>query len=306
MVHWRSAGRGLRPVTAAFLALCFGLFGAAPSSADEGASEQVREGEYLLRAGGCVSCHTGEADDAPFLAGGRAIETPVGTFYGPNITPDPETGIGGWSERDFERALRHGRSPTGRHYYPAFPYVAYTRMRSGDVAALWAYLQTVEPVQRDNRSPELQWFARFRPGVAVWKFLHFRPVSFEPDADASAEWNRGAYLSSALTHCAECHSPRTLTGGIKPGLRYAGARMAGGDTAPNITPDRETGIGSWSGRHLMRYLDLGMDPEGDFAGGAMGDVISEGTSFLTDSDRRALVVYFRSLEPIRYELPRAE
>lgn len=306
MIHCRSGGRGRRPVTATLLALYIGLLGAVPSLADDGASEQLREGEYLLRAGGCVSCHTDKADDAPFLAGGRAIESPVGTFYGPNITPDTETGIGGWSARDFERALRHGRSPAGRHYYPAFPYTAYTRMRPRDVAALWAYLQTVEPVQRENRSHELDWFARFRPGLAVWKFLHFRPAAFEPDADASAEWNRGAYLSTALAHCAECHSPRSLTGGIKPGLRYAGARMAGGDTAPNITPDRETGIGTWSGRHLMRYLDLGMDPDGDFAGGAMGDVIGEGTSFLSDSDRRALVVYLRSLEPIRHELPPAE
>lgn len=306
MLKYRSAGRGLRRVTAALLALGIAVLFVAPSAADDGDSELLREGEYLLRAGGCVSCHTGRERDAPFLAGGRAIESPVGTFYGPNITPDPETGIGRWSQRDFEQALQHGRSPAGHHYYPAFPCTTYARMRPDDVAALWAYLRTVEPVQRENRPHDLDWFARFRPGLAVWEFLHFRPAVFEPDADASDEWNRGAYLSSALAHCAECHSPRTRTGGIKPALRYAGARMAGGDVAPNITPDQETGIGSWSGRHLMRYLDLGMDPQGDFAGGPMGDVINEGTSFLTDADRRALAVYFRSLEPIRHEVPPAD
>ncbi|TVP78223.1 cytochrome c [Thioalkalivibrio sp.] len=280
--------------------------GSAQSSDDDGVSEQVRQGEYLLRAGGCVSCHTEKADDAPFLAGGRAIESPFGTFYGPNITPDPETGIGGWSEDDFARALRHGISPGGRHYYPAFPYTSYTRMRSEDIAALWAYLQTVEPVRLEDRAHELVWYARFRPGLRVWKFLHFRPAEFEPRPDATEEWNRGAYLSGALAHCAECHSPRTRTGGLDPERLYSGARMGDGDAAPNITPDRETGIGRWSPRHLMRYLDMGMDPDGDFAGGAMGDVIGEGTSHLTDEDRRALVVYLRELDPIENRVPPAD
>jgi mono/diheme cytochrome c family protein len=276
------------------------------AAADDGVSEQVLRGEYLLRAGGCVSCHTEKADDAPFLAGGRVIESPFGRFLGPNITPDPETGIGAWTEGDFQRALRHGRSPSGRHYYPAFPYTSYTRMKPEDVSALWAYLQTVEPVRRENRPHELTWFARFRPGLSVWKFLHFRPAEFEPDVDASEEWNRGAYLARALGHCAECHSPRTPTGGLEPGLLYSGARLGGGEIAPNITPDRDTGIGRWRASHLMRYLDLGMDPDGDFAGGAMAEVISEGTSFLTDADRRALVVYLLALEPIRREVPPAD
>lgn len=299
----RLAGRGRWPLTAALLALLTAFPWAAVAIAEDGASDLVRQGEYLLRAGGCVSCHTERREGAAFLAGGRAIESPFGTFYGPNITPDPETGIGGWTERDFERALRQGRSPSGGHYYPAFPYTSYTRMKPDDVAALWAYLQTVEPVRRENQPHELTWFARFRPGLSVWKFLHFRPAVFEPDPSASEEWNRGAYLSTALAHCAECHSPRTRTGGLKPGLLYSGGRMGGGDIAPNITPDRETGIGRWRATHLQRYLDFGMDPTGDFAGSAMADVISEGTSFLTDEDRRAMVVYFRALEPIRRVVP---
>lgn len=290
-------GRRARIAGIPFL-ICLGLVFAPGLTSDLGASEQEREGEYLLRAGGCVSCHTEKADDAPFLAGGRAIETPFGTFYGPNITPDPETGIGLWSEQDFVQALRYGIRPGGGHYYPAFPYTSFSRMRYDDITAIWAYLQTVEPVRRENRSHELAWYAAFRPGLRVWRFLHFRPAEFEPSPDASAEWNRGAYLSQAVVHCAECHSPRTWTGGLNPRLLYAGGRLGGGDVAPNITPDRDTGIGRWRAGHLVRYLDLGMDPDGDFAGGAMGDVISEGTSHLTDEDRRALVIYLRALEPI--------
>jgi mono/diheme cytochrome c family protein len=292
--------------TVALLVLGMAFHAAGLTAADDGVSEQVLKGEYLLRAGGCVACHTEKAPDAPFLAGGRVIESPFGRFLGPNITPDPETGIGAWTERDFQRALRHGQSPSGRHYYPAFPYTSYTRMKPEDVSALWAYLQTVEPVRRENRPHELTWFARFRPGLSVWKFLHFRPVDFEPDGDASDEWNRGAYLSRALGHCAECHSPRTPTGGLRPGLLYSGARLGGDEIAPNITPDRDTGIGRWRASHLVRYLDLGMDPDGDFAGGAMAEVIGEGTSYLTDADRRALVVYLLGLEPIRREIPPAD
>ncbi|AHE97042.1 cytochrome C [Thioalkalivibrio paradoxus ARh 1] len=300
--------RGRSLLAAALLPplLAFSGLGPASQTASGSEADPVRQGEYLLRAAGCVSCHTEKRDDAPFLAGGRPIASPFGTFYGPNITPDSETGIGGWTEADFERALRHGRSPSGRHYYPAFPYTSYTRMRRDDVAALWAYLQTVEPVHQENRQHDLAWYVRARPALAVWKFLHFRAGEFTPDSAASDEWNRGAYLSRALAHCAECHSPRTRTGGLDPDRRYAGARLADGDAAPNITPDRETGIGRWRPSHIVRYLDLGMDPDGDFAGGSMGDVIGEGTSHLTVEDRRALAVYLQSLEPIRHRVPPAE
>jgi mono/diheme cytochrome c family protein len=298
-------GRGRRFFGLLLLPLAL-LVPAAGLAGDDGVSDLVRQGEYLLRAGGCVSCHTEKSDDGAFLAGGRAIESPFGTFYGPNITPDPETGIGRWSEDDFARALRKGVSPMGRHYYPAFPYTSYTRLRREDIAALWAYLQTVEPVRRQNRNHELVWYAGFRPALRAWKFLHFRRGEFDPRPDASAEWNRGAYLSTALAHCAECHSPRTRTGGLEPTRLYSGTRMAGGDVAPNITPDRETGIGRWRPGHLLRYLDMGMDPDGDFAGSAMADVITEGTSHLTDEDRRALVVYLLALEPIQNRVPPAD
>lgn len=293
-------------------ACVFLLVGMAPAGAwagaegAEDAADRVQQGAYLLRAGGCVSCHTEDRDDAPFLAGGRAIESPFGTFYGSNITPDPETGIGQWTEEDFVQALRHGRSPAGDHYYPVFPYTAFTRMQREDISALWAYLQTVEPVHQPSRAHDLAWYVRFRPALQVWKLLHFRPAEFEPRAEASETWNRGAYLSQALAHCAECHTPRTWTGGLDPHLRYAGARLPDGGAAPNITPDRDTGIGRWRAAHVARYLDFGMDPSGDFAGGSMADVIQEGTSHLSDADRRALAEYLLALDPIHHEVPRAD
>ncbi|WP_019584602.1 MULTISPECIES: c-type cytochrome [unclassified Thioalkalivibrio] len=265
-----------------------------------GEDERIAYGEYVLRAGGCVTCHT--AEDGDFLAGGRPIESPFGVFYGPNITPDEEHGIGGWSEGDFTKALREGRSPNGTHYYPAFPYTAYTKMTDQDVEALWAYLQSeVEPVAKDNTPHDLDWFVRFRPSLSVWKWLHFEPGEFEANPEESEEWNRGAYLTQALGHCMECHTPRTRTGGLDLERLGAGARMADGDVAPNITPDRETGIGRWGARHIARYLEMGITRDGDFAGSSMADVIEHGTSYLTSDDRRAIAAYLQSLDPIEHE-----
>jgi mono/diheme cytochrome c family protein len=293
------AQRGLTP--ALRLLPIIMLLAAAPLAAGSPDEDLIKRGEYNLRAAGCVSCHTAKQDDAPFLAGGRAIDSPFGTFYGPNITPDPETGIGDWTADDLVQALRQGRGPDGRHYYPALPYTSYTRMRREDIEAIWAYLQTVEPVRQENRPHELVWFARFRPGLRFWNVLHLLPGEFQPRESESDEWNRGAYLVNAMAHCAECHTPRTRTGGLDPNRLFAGQRLDG-EVIPNITPDRETGIGRWSGRHIVRYLDMGMDPDGDFAGSSMADVIKEGTSFLTAEDRRAIAVYIMSLEPIRHDL----
>lgn len=304
MPGWKSnvrRGPGPAPLLACLLALL--STGAAAATDDE---ELILRGEYNLRAAGCVSCHTRKDDDARFLAGGRAIDSPFGTFYGPNITPDPETGIGNWTVEDLVQALQEGRGPDGRHYYPAFPYTSYTRMKREDIEAIWAYLQTVEPVRQENRPHDLVWYVRFRPALRFWNVLHLRPGEFQPRESESDEWNRGAYLTNAMAHCAECHTPRTFTGGLDPNRLFAGQRTPDGEVIPNITPDEETGIGRWRGRHLVRYLDLGMDPDGDFAGGSMADVINQGTAYLTDEDRRAIAVYLMSLEPIRHELRSAE
>ncbi|ABI56511.1 c-type cytochrome [Alkalilimnicola ehrlichii MLHE-1] len=290
---------GRWPTAALAAAAVLALTG--PAAAEAPGDDPVTRGEYVMRAGGCVSCHTPRDEDAEFLAGGRALETPFGTFYGPNITPDPEYGLGDWSLDDFIGAMTEGRAPDGRHYYPVFPYTSYTRMRRQDLEDLWAYLQSLEPVSQPNRPHELHWHVRWRLPLAGWKWLNFEPGEFEPDPSRSETWNRGAYLVHALSHCAECHTPRTRTGGLDRDRWLAGARDGPeGETAPNITPHRETGIGRWSERHLVRYLDFGMDPDGDFAGGLMGEFIDESSSHLSDDDRRAIAHYILSLEPIEH------
>ena len=266
------------------------------------AGDELARGEYLVRAGGCVSCHTAP-DGGEFLAGGRAIESPFGVFYGPNITPHRDQGIGSWGFEDFRRAMHEGRRPDGRAYYPAFPYTAYTRVRLEDLRAMWAYLQSVEPVERPSRDHDLAWYVSARRLLGVWRWRHFEAGRFEPDPERDEQWNRGAYLARALGHCAECHSPRTRTGGIDADYRYAGvAEAPDGDRVPNITPHQRTGIGEWSARHVARYLQAGLTPDGDFAGGSMADVIDDGTRHLDSNDLRAIAEYLLSLEPIEHEL----
>lgn len=266
-----------------------------PHDPGAGAEAKREHGGYVLRAAGCVTCHT--AEDGAFLAGGRKIASPFGNFTAPNITPDPEHGIGDWTEADFRRALHDGVSPSGAHYYPAFPYTTYTGMAERDVSALWAYLQAeVEPVASSPPGHDLAWYVSWRAPLAGWKWLHFDPGRFRPTGGTRDEVQRGAYLVESLGHCTECHTPRGMTGGLDESQRYAGAELPDGDVAPNITP-HEDGIGDWSARDITTYLKLGLTPEGDFAGGEMANVISEGTSHLTDRDRAAIAAYLQELPP---------
>ncbi len=268
-------------------------------SGDPDSDDPVERGAYIARIGNCVVCHTADpSEETGFLAGGAWIESPFGNFYGTNITPHPEYGIGAWTEEDLVRSLREGRGPDGAHLYPAFPYTSFTGMTDGDISDLYAFLQAVPPVARENEDHDIAWFASIRLGLAPWKALNFREWRFEPDPDQDDEWNRGAYLTRAVAHCAECHTPRTRTGGLVEDLRYAGTEEgADGESVPNITP-HESGIEDWSQRHLERYLQIGMTPDGDFAGGSMADIIAHATSFLTDEDRQAMARYILSLEPV--------
>jgi mono/diheme cytochrome c family protein len=252
----------------------------------------------VFRAAGCLACHTEEDGGAP-LAGGRALVTPLGTFYSPNITPDPTHGIGRWTERDFARALGEGLAPDGSPYYPAFPYTAYTRMRGEDVQALWAYLRTVPPVARPNRTHALPWYLGWRVVNWPWRWLYFRPGTFQDDPARDPVWNQGAYLAEALGHCGECHTPRDALGGLDEDLRYAGAAAGPeGEAVPNITPDRDTGIGRWRVDDLAYFLSTGATPSGDYAGGLMAEVVEHGTSHLGEADRTALATYVLSLPPV--------
>lgn len=282
----------------AALSLAITLAGTA--LADE---EAVARGEVVFHAGGCASCHT--AENAPPLAGGVAIATEFGTFYGPNITPDPETGIGGWSAADFDRAMRQGLSPGGSPYYPAFPFTSYTGMSDEDVADLWAYLQTIEPVRQASPAHNLSFPYSMRFGLRAWRWWNFEEARFRDDPGQPPEWNRGAYLVRVLGHCGECHTPRDWTGAVQDDLALAGNPDGpDGDRIPNITQDPETGIGNWSESEITFFLQLGMMPDGDFAGGSMGPVIANSTSKLSDSDRRAIATYLKSLPATRNGLGR--
>jgi mono/diheme cytochrome c family protein len=279
---------------APLLALAALLAAAPPAPAADG---PALRGAYLLRAAGCVACHT--SGDGDFLAGGVAFETPFGTFYSPNITPGPVHGIGGWTAADFRAALREGIAPDGAHYYPVFPYTAYAGMGERDVADLWAYLRTVTPSPAVSPPHHRPWYVP-RWVLWGWKALYFEPEPFRTDSKRSARWNRGAYLATVLGHCGECHTPRNALGAPDPDRYLAGTREGpGGKSVPNITPDRETGIGAWDGDDLTWYFEMGATPGGDYAGGAMAEVIDESLGHLTAADRRALAEYLLSVPPIR-------
>ncbi len=265
----------------------------------------VARGEYLFRITGCANCHTDRPNKGTSLAGGRRLETKFGIFYAPNITPDPETGIGRWSESDFIRAMRHGLDPRGRHFYPSFPYSAYTRLVDDDIKALWTFLRAQPPVRQVNREHELSWFVRTRESVSIWKNMNFRAGTYKPDPAKDAEWNRGAYLVQAAAHCGECHTPRGVFGGLIQNRELAGSRNeVEGGTVPNITPDPKTGIGQWSLSELIEYLESGMTPDGDFAGDLMAEMIEHSLKFLTKADRRAVAVYILSRPAVENSLKR--
>jgi mono/diheme cytochrome c family protein len=267
------------------------LVGTATVSA---ADMAVERGEYLFRAALCGVCHT--AKDGAYLAGGRAIASPFGTFYTSNITPHPQFGIGRWSDEDFVRALTEGVSPEGSHYYPAFPYTSYSRMKREDILAIKAYLDAVEPVAQPNREHDLAWYADWRWPVGLWKWLYFEPGALQEVPERGPLWNRGAYLVEALGHCAECHSARNSLGAVIEAQRYWGnPEGPDGEAVPDITPNKDSGIGGWTERMLVFFLEVGMAPDGDFAGGVMSEVIDQGTGRLNAEDRRAIAVYLRSL-----------
>ena len=253
-------------------------------------------GKYLVYAGGCISCHTEDSDDAAPLAGGHAMESPFGTFYTPNITPDNDTGIGLWSDDEFVAAFWEGVSPEGEHYFPAFPYTSYTGVSREDLLAMKAYLFSLEPVHKASKQHDLAWYMSTRLAAGAWKELNFDGARFEPDAAQDDQWNRGAYLVRHLGHCGECHTPRSNLGALQADQEMAGSQL-GDESVPNITQHRVDGIGRWSARDIEYFLDIGMLPDGDFGGGSMGAVIDDNTSKLTRADRLAIATYLKSVPP---------
>jgi len=272
--------------------------GSPPGAAGSAGAGDATRGEYVFHAAGCAACHTQKDGAGPPLAGGRALATPFGTFYSPNITPDREHGIGTWSADDLWHALHAGRGPGGAHFFPVFPYTSYAKMRREDSDALHAYLMSVPPQAVTNRAHDLPWFLRWRIAAWTWQRLFLDATPFVPAAGKSEQWNRGAYLVAALGHCGECHTPRNLAGAIDRGAHLAGNPDGpDGDPVPSIRSDTGGGIESWSENEIVEYLKSGMNPDFDFAGGAMVEVIEDNTRHLTDADRRAIAVYLKDLPP---------
>jgi mono/diheme cytochrome c family protein len=252
----------------------------------------AKKGLYISKAAGCLGCHTEEKENAQPYAGGRALKTPFGTFYGPNITPHATAGIGRWSEQNFMRALREGRRPDGAHYFPAFPYPSFTKINDADLRDLWAYLRSLPPSSRANQPHDLKFPFGWRWLVWGWKLLFFSPGPFVADAARNATLNRGAYLVNALGHCGECHTPRNFLGGPKKSRALAGSKLA---KSSNLTP---TGLKKTGDRDLKEFLLTAMTPDGDVAAEAMAEVVRNTTSQLTPQDLDALIAYLRSLPPL--------
>jgi len=282
------------------LAAVLGLTGCFCSMSVALASEDLLEhGRYVFYAAGCVSCHTSDQ----LMAGGRPVVTPFGTFYPPNITPHREYGIGAWSREDFVRALREGLSPQSEHYYPAFPYTSYTKMTRQDMQALYAYLMTLPVSSREIQPHKLHWPFDSRPMIAHWKASRFTEGEFSVDLEESPEWNRGAYLADALGHCNECHTPRDYLGAPRGDRHLAGTcKGPDGRLVPNITSDRETGIGDWTCEQLMIFLRTGKRPDGTFTDSLMAEVLGTSCMRLTAYDLHSLAIYLQSLPPIHNDL----
>jgi mono/diheme cytochrome c family protein len=255
-----------------------------------------KRGEYLSKAGGCVGCHTEAREGAVPYAGGRSLKTPFGVFYGPNITPHPQAGIGRWSEQDFIRAMRFGVRPDGAHYYPAFPYSSFTRVVDQDLRDLWAYLHSIPQSSRPSQPHELRFPFGWRWLLWGWKFLFFGPGAFVPDPGRSAVLNRGAYLVQALGHCGECHTPRNWLGAMKQDRFLGGVK--GKDGSPNLTPTR---LKKKSDAEVKDFLLTAITPDCDVAAESMGEVVRNTTSQLTAQDLDTLIAYLRSLPPLPEE-----
>lgn len=260
-------------------------------AAGDGAFEQVERGRYLATVGDCAACHTVSTPNAKPFAGGVPIETPFGRLVGANITPDPETGIGKWSFDDFQRAMSEGIGHGGKRLYGAMPFTAYTKVTREDNAAIWAYLQTVQPVHNEIESNQLPFPFNIRTSLMGWNWLNFTKGEYKPKMDKSAEWNRGAYLVEGLGHCGTCHTPKNLIGGDKDSQFLQGAVIENW-VAPDITVNQHTGIGKWTEEDLMQYLKTGAN-RFDIASGPMAEEVDHSSQHWTDADLKAVAVYLK-------------
>ncbi|MEM5341778.1 cytochrome c [Paraburkholderia azotifigens] len=256
-------------------------------------SEQVVRGEYLARAGDCVACHT--APRGKTFGGGLAMETPFGTLYTPNISPDNEYGIGRWTADDFFKMMRTGKSPDGKLIYPAMPIAAYTKVTREDSDAIFAYLKSVEAVHQPNRTHELRFPFNQRELLVGWRSLYFREGEFQPNPSRSVEWNRGAYLVEGLGHCSMCHTKINLLGGSSKSEQFAGGLIPVQNWyAPSLTSDKDGGLGDWSIKDIVDLLQAGISDRGAVYG-PMAEVTYHSLQYMTDDDVKAMAVYLKTL-----------
>jgi mono/diheme cytochrome c family protein len=279
-------------VAALFAAFIVGSGGASAGEVDAQDFTTVAKGRYLSILSDCASCHTVPQKNQPF-AGGRPIETPFGKIVAPNITPDMETGIGSWTDDQFDRAVRKGIGRNGERLYPAMPFNAYTKMSREDVLAIRAYLNTVTAVYNSVVANTLPFPFNIRTSMRVWDGLYFKEGEYVADPHKSAEWNRGALLVDGPAHCGACHTPKTFLGGDKTAQYLQGSPLQGW-SAPNITNDARTGLGGWSVDDVAAYLKTGHNRI-TAATGPMAEAIDLSTSRMTDDDVNAIATYLKSL-----------
>ena len=268
------------------------------------ASPVYRQGAWLYRAAACVGCHSPPFQEAQHLGGRRDLPTQFGTFYAPNISPDPDVGIGGWSEAEFTRAVRDGRAPDGHRYWPTFPYMTYTHLTDDDVHALWTYVSAQPAVTSAEIPHEIRPLYRLPGLLGAWRGFAFDRGPL-PDAPGRPDdWKRGRYLVQAVTYCDQCHTPRNNVGLLQKG-RY----MAGGDNPgksavhPNLTPDPTYGLADWTPADLAEFLASGRKPSGEVADPdrIMAEKIHDSYSWLSEADRLAIAAFVFSLPPVAYD-----
>jgi mono/diheme cytochrome c family protein len=292
-------------LAAAALVAWLNVRGEEPLSVEMGgvpaSPQQLERGAYLARAGNCAACHT-ERGGAAF-AGGKGLDTPFGTVFAGNITPDPATGIGDWTAAEFWRALHHGRSRDGRLLYPAFPYPEYTLITREDSDALYAFLRSQPAVRQQNREHALRFPYNQQAALAVWRALFFSPGEFQPEPAKSADWNRGAYLVRGVAHCQACHAPRNAFGATNDKLELSGGLMPMQDWyAPSLAAPAEAGVQDWPVEDIVQLLQTGDSPHGA-AMGPMAEVVASSTQHLDAADLRAMATFLKELP--RHEPPPA-
>jgi mono/diheme cytochrome c family protein len=267
-----------------------------PESTLQPHKSNLANGRTLFYVGGCASCHaTPGQKDRTKLGGGLALKSPFGIFYPPNISSDPDDGIGAWTEAEFITATTKGTSPAGEHLYPAFPYTSYQRVSYRDLRDLFAFIKTLPAVQGRAPEHELRFPFNIRRLVGLWKLLFLDRQPFQPDPSKPDDWNRGAYLVNGAGHCAECHSPRNFLGGIITSERFAGApNLEGKGWVPNIT---QKNLAKWSVKDIAYLLETGFTLDGDSVGSSMSEVVRN-ISQISADDRLAIATYIKSLPPV--------